>query len=100
MGKKIPVAVLGATGAVGQRFISLMEHHPMFEVKVLTASERSEGKRYIDAVNWVVPGEIPENVRDIVIRPSDTGESLGDDVKLVFSALPTENAKELEPTLA
>ena len=100
MSSKVPVAVLGATGAVGQRFISLMENHPWFEVKVLTASERSEGKRYIDAVNWVVPGEIPENAGDLEIRTSDTGESLGDDVKLVFSALPTENAKEIEPALA
>jgi aspartate-semialdehyde dehydrogenase len=100
MGNRIPVAVLAATGAVGQRFVSLLHNHPNFEIVALTASERSEGKRYGDAVNWVVPGDIPESVRGIVIRPSDAGESLGNDARLVFSALPTENAKELEPQLA
>src|SRR5436190_773092 len=58
MSNKIPVAVLAATGAVGQRFVSLLENHPWFRVVALTASERSEGKRYADAVNWVVPGGV------------------------------------------
>jgi aspartate-semialdehyde dehydrogenase len=100
MSKKIPVAILGATGAVGQRFISLLEDHPWFEVVALTASDRSEGKRYGEAVNWVVPGDIPVNVRDMVIRKSDTGESLGSEARLVFSALPGDAAKEIEPALA
>jgi aspartate-semialdehyde dehydrogenase len=100
MSNKIPVAVLGATGAVGQRFVSLLENHPWFEVVALTASDRSEGKTYGEAVNWVVPGDIPANVRDMVIRKSDTGASLGSEARLVFSALPTDAAKEIEPALA
>ena len=66
----------------------------------MTASERSEGKRYADAVNWVVPGEMPAFVRDMILLPTDTGASLGDKARLVFSALPTEVAKEVEPQLA
>lgn len=100
MNNKIPVAVLAATGAVGQRFVSLLHNHPNFEIVALTASERSEGKRYADAVNWVIPGDIPESVRAMVIRPSDAGQSIGTDARLVFSALPSDNAKELEPQLA
>jgi aspartate-semialdehyde dehydrogenase len=94
---KIPVAVLAATGAVGQRFCSLLENHPWFKVVALTASERSAGKRYADAVNWVVPGEIPTSVADLVIRPTDADPG---DVPLVFSALPGDVAREVEPALA
>lgn len=100
MNNRIPVGVLASTGAVGQRFVSLLADHPWFEVRALTASERSEGKRYADAVNWVVPSEIPASVRELVIRPSDTGDALGDDVRLVFSALPSEAALAIEPALA
>jgi aspartate-semialdehyde dehydrogenase len=100
MASRIPVAVLAATGAVGQRFVSLLADHPWFEVVALTGSERSEGKTYADVVNWVIPGEIPASVRDIVVRPSDRGESLGGDARVLFSALPTEVAREIEPELA
>lgn len=100
MSEKIPVAVLAATGAVGQRFVSLLADHPWFEVKVVTASERSEGRRYAETVRWVVPGEIPHAVADLVVQPSDQGESLGGEVRLVFSALPSEVAQEVEPALA
>ncbi|TFG71244.1 MAG: aspartate-semialdehyde dehydrogenase, partial [Anaerolineales bacterium] len=63
--KKIPVAVLGATGAVGQRFVQLLSGHPWFEVVVLAASERSAGKPYKDVARWVIPGDPPDNVGDM-----------------------------------
>jgi aspartate-semialdehyde dehydrogenase len=97
---RISVAVLAATGAVGQRFVSLLENHPWFKVVAVTGSERGEGKRYADVVNWVVPGEIPASVRDLIIRPTDAGDSLGDGAQLLFSALPTDIAREIEPELA
>ena len=100
MTSRIPVAVLAATGAVGQRFVSLLENHPWFQVVAVTGSERGEGRRYADVVNWVVPGEIPASVRDLVVRPTDAGDSLGEETRLLFSALPTEIAREMEPQLA
>ena len=50
---KIPVAVLGCTGSVGQKFIELLSNHPWFEIKELAASESSAGKRYVDAADWL-----------------------------------------------
>ncbi|MBN1428564.1 MAG: aspartate-semialdehyde dehydrogenase [Anaerolineae bacterium] len=94
---KIPVAVLAATGTVGQRFVSLLADHPWFEVVAVTASERSAGQRYADAVSWVVPGEIPTSVADLVVRPTDSDPG---DASLVFSALPGDVAREVEPALA
>jgi aspartate-semialdehyde dehydrogenase len=94
---KIKTAILAATGTVGQRFASLLNDHPWFEVTVVTASEKSAGKRYTDAVNWVIPGDIPPNVANLTVQP--TNDDLGD-VLLVFSALPTAAAREIEPQLA
>ena len=59
MSARIPVAVLGATGAVGQRFLQLLADHPWFEVAAVAASERSAGQRYADVANWVLPGSPP-----------------------------------------
>lgn len=102
MNQKIPVAIIAATGAVGQRFCSLLQDHPWFEVVAVTASERSAGKKYRDAVNWVVPGEIPAHVADLTVgftEPIDRlVESLGD-ARLVLSALPSGPAKTVEPAL-
>jgi aspartate-semialdehyde dehydrogenase len=94
---KIPVGIIAATGAVGQRFASLLSEHPWFEVVMVTASERSVGKRYADAASWVVPGEIPTNVADLVVQP--TNADLGD-VEIVFSSPPSAVAREIEPKLA
>ncbi|MBN1310967.1 MAG: aspartate-semialdehyde dehydrogenase [Anaerolineae bacterium] len=94
---KIPVAVLAATGTVGQRFVSLLAEHPWFKVVAVTASERSAGQRYADAASWVVPGEIPPGVADLVVRPTDADPG---DVPLVFSALPGSVAREVELALA
>ena len=94
--KKRRVAVLGATGTVGQRFISLLAGHPWFDLVALTGSDRSVGKRYGDSVHWLLPTDIPEGVADMTIVP--TGGAL--DAELCFSALPTEAAAEHEARMA
>lgn len=97
MDKRIPVGILGATGAVGQRFIQLLENHPWFQIAALSASERSLGRRYGEACRWVLDSEMPPAVREMVLRPP-TAEAL--DCPLVFSALPAEVAGPLEEALA
>src|SRR6266436_4279948 len=94
--RKRKVAVLGATGTVGQRFISLLAGHPWFDLVALTGSDRSVGKRYGDSVHWLLPTEIPDGVADMTIVP--TGGEI--DAELCFSALPTEVAAEHEAPLA
>jgi len=93
---KTKVAILGATGAVGQRFVQLLENHPWFEVTALTGSDRSVGKKYGEICRWVLPGLVPEYAREITVVPSDTDF----DAHLVFSALPSHHARDLEPALA
>jgi len=90
----INVGVLGATGAVGQRFVQLLADHPWFNLKTLTASERSAGKLYRDVVNWRLDVPFPEKVGDIRISPTTTESLKG--VDLVFSALPAEIAGSVE----
>lgn len=96
MKHRIPVAVLGATGAVGQRFVQLLADHPWFEVTAVTGSERTSGRTYGESVNWVVPGEPPAAVAGLTVQ--DTTPDL--DVPVVFSALPTDLARDLEPVFA
>lgn len=94
---QIPVAVLGATGSVGQRFISLLEDHPWFKVVALAASDRSAGQKYSKATRWVLDTPMPEYAKDMVIVPANTDAV---QAKIVFSALHTEIANELEPAFA
>lgn len=94
---KIPVGVLGATGAVGQRFVQLLEGHPWFEVAALTGSARTVGKRYAEAKNWLLSEPMPERLRDKIILPSDP-EVLN--VPLVFSALHSGVAGDIETQFA
>lgn len=93
---KIPVAILGATGIVGQRFIELLANHPWFEITALVGSERSAGRTFREACNWVLAGDPPSNLLDMQVL------SLEDELpcKIAFSALPTSVAKEIEPKLA
>ncbi len=90
----INVGVLGATGAVGQRFVQLLAEHPWFNLTTLTASERSAGKLYRDVVKWRLDVPFPEQAGDIRVSPTDV-PSLKD-VDLVFSALPAEIAGGIE----
>lgn len=94
----INVGVLGATGAVGQRFVQLLAEHPWFNLTALTASDRSAGKRYGEVVNWRLDVPFPKNVADIRIRTTDV-KSLKD-VDLVFSALPADVAFGIENSCA
>src|SRR5215208_2432223 len=94
---QIPVAVLGATGSVGQRFISLLDNHPWFKVVALAASDRSVGQMYSQAARWVLDTPMPDYARDMVVVPAATDCI---DAKIVFSALHTEIANEVEPLFA
>jgi aspartate-semialdehyde dehydrogenase len=68
---RIPVAVLGATGAVGQRLVSLLDGHPRFVLAEVAASERSAGKTYAEATRWILPGDIPAAARGLVVTSVD-----------------------------
>lgn len=90
------VAVMGATGTVGQRFISLLADHPWFELNALTTSDAKAGERYGDVVSWHLPGALPEKAAAMRLEPTTTGV----DAEICFSALPNEAADEWETTLA
>src|SRR5713101_5611267 len=81
--KKIPVAVLGATGAVGQQFVVLLENHPWFEIAALMASERSAGKTYAEAVSWRQPTRLPSSAASLKVQPCEPGG----DFQIAFSGL-------------
>lgn len=93
---KLPVAVLGATGAVGQRFVQLLAAHPWFEIAVVTGSERSVGRRYGEVTRWILPEAIPAAVAGLTVQPTEQVA----EVPIAFSALPTEQARALEPQWA
>ena len=98
MTQTIPVAVLGATGSVGQRFVSLLDGHPWFKVVALAASDRSEGKTYANACRWVLSDPMPDWARSMTLVPAMPQAVAG--ARIVFSALPAELAKDLEPEFA
>ncbi len=93
---RIPVGVLGATGSVGQRFIQLLERHPWFRVAAVTASERSEGKRYGEAARWVQAEPLSSEVAELPVLPTQPGP----EVPLVFSALDSSVAGPAETAFA
>jgi aspartate-semialdehyde dehydrogenase len=96
MSVKIPVGVLGATGAVGQKFIKLLEGHPWFEVTEVAASERTSGKLYGQAVSWKQTTPIPESVRALEIRPCTPDLKC----RIVFSGLDANIAGTVEDEFA
>src|ERR1700756_1258754 len=96
MKNRVPVGILGATGVVGQRFIQMLEHHPWFEVAWLAASDRSEGKVYGDAARWRLKTPIPAVVAKMKVSPA-TPEGAP---KIIFAALDSAIAAELEPRFA
>ena len=91
-----PVAVLGATGAVGQTFIRLLANHPWFELAEVAASERSAGKSYAEATRWL-DDSLPPAVRDLTVLPCDPGAVRSE---IVFSALDSSVAGEAEEAFA
>ncbi len=96
---KLPVAVLGATGMVGQRFIELLQNHPWFDLVALAASDKHNGRPYADVTAWRLPNsEMPASVASLPVVSCDPGAL--PDVKIVFSALPGEIAGEIELAFA
>ena len=89
MEKKLRVGILGATGMVGQRFISLLENHPWYEVVTVAASPRSAGKTYEEAVGnrWKMATPMPEAVKNIVVMNVNDVEAVASSVDFVFSAV-------------
>jgi aspartate-semialdehyde dehydrogenase len=96
---KIKVGILGATGAVGQRFIALLVDHPWFEVAALTASDRSAGKVYGEAAKWLIRGGMPAGIGSLRLVPTAPAE-IDPEVRLLFSALPGSPAGQVESELA
>lgn len=93
---RIKVAILGATGAVGQRFVQLLDGHPWFEVTALTGSDRTVGQMYAEGCRWVLSAPMPEYVKQMRVVPTEPGF----EAALAFSALPADQAKTAEPALA
>jgi len=88
--RKYKVGVVGGTGMVGQRFVSLMENHPWFELKVIAASPRSAGKRYEDAVGarWALETPMPDMAKDIIVKDAEAdAEAIAAEVDFIFSAV-------------
>jgi aspartate-semialdehyde dehydrogenase len=98
--QRIPVAVLGATGMVGQRFIELLQGHPWFELVALAASEQREGRPYAEVAQWRLAGsDMPAQVAHMPVAACKP-EALPGNVKIVLSALPGEVAGEIEADFA
>jgi aspartate-semialdehyde dehydrogenase len=94
--RKIEVGILGATGMVGQRFVSLLEHHPWFEVAWLAASERSAGRTYAEACNWRLREPLPKAARELPVEECKPGKA----PQLVFASLDSKVAGEVEKEFA
>ncbi|MBD3408804.1 MAG: aspartate-semialdehyde dehydrogenase [Ignavibacteriales bacterium] len=91
--KKIPVALLGATGSVGQKFVELLADHPRFEIAELAASERSAGKPYAEAAEWNMASPLPDALAASSVKTCDPAAV---ESRLVFSALDSSVAEEIE----
>jgi len=94
--RRVPVAILGATGAVGQTFIRCLRNHPWFEIAELAASERSAGKSYAEATRWL-EGDLPSDLAGRTVLPCDPDKLTA---PIVFSALDAAAAGDLEPAFA
>jgi len=96
MQQKIRVGVLGATGAVGQRFVELLADHPWFKLTALAASDASAGRPYAEACRWLLSSDMPSHVADMIVY--ETSPTI--DCDLVFSALPGGMAGTVEENFA
>ncbi len=95
--RRTPVAVLGATGAVGQNFIRLLAGHPWFQLAEVAASERSAGRTYGEAAKWISSSEMPDDIRGMTVRACDPSEI---SAPIIFSALDASVAGEVEEAFA
>jgi aspartate-semialdehyde dehydrogenase len=101
MSMKRKVAILGATGAVGQRYIQLLQNHPWFQIEVLAASERSAGKKYAYACNWIMETDLPKEIAEMpVVNSEVTSVEKTGKVDLIFSSLPGDLAGPVEEQFA
>ena len=84
--KQYNVGVIGATGMVGQRFVTLLENHPWFHLKAVAASARSAGKTYEEAVGgrWLMQTPMPENAKKLVVLDASHVEEVASQVDFVF----------------
>src|SRR5512138_1184942 len=96
MSNKRPVAILGATGLVGQRLVRMLDDHPWLEIQALAASDQSVGRPYGEAVKWRLPNDMPASVRQMIVQPCEPKL----DAALVFSALPSDVARDVEDAFA
>ena len=99
------VAIIGVTGSVGQEFVQSLHNHPWFEVTQIAASERSAGKKYLDAIRnpsgivaWDVGGEIPEYIKEMTVKSIE--ELDVSQLDLIFSAVESEAARDIETKMA
>lgn len=100
------VAIIGVTGSVGQEFVVSLKDHPWFEVTQIAASERSAGKKYLDAIKdpdsgitkWQVGGQIPDYIKEMVVR--SVNEIKADELDLIFTAIESGAAREIEERFA
>ena len=104
MSKKLKVGLLGGTGLVGQRFVTLLDNHPYFEVTSVAASKRSAGKKYYDTVKdrWKLSIPMPDYIKDIVVKDIYEIDEIASEVDFVFCAvdMPKEEIKKIEETYA
>lgn len=98
MSNRIPVGILGATGTVGQRLVSLLDGHPTFEVTSLVASSRSAGRPYGEAVHWRLPGAPPASVASIEVTAA--GDPPPEGIRLALSSLDSSVARDTEERYA
>ena len=103
--EKKKVAIIGVTGSVGQEFVLSLDNHPWFEVTQIAASERSAGKKYLDAIKdasgivaWDVAGEIPEYIKNMTVKSVDQLDV--SQLDLVFSAVESVAARDIETKMA
>ncbi|MGI0089905.1 MAG: aspartate-semialdehyde dehydrogenase, partial [Nitrosopumilaceae archaeon] len=100
------VAIIGVTGAVGQEFVVALNNHPWFEVKQIAASERSAGKKFVDAIRdtntgilkWHIKEEIPEYVKNMIVESVD--DIKPENLDLIFTSIESEAAREIETRFA
>jgi len=97
---KVQCGVLGATGMVGQRFVQLLESHPIFKPVLLAASEKRKGEIYGGTVNWIMDTPLPEYSKHIRLTGLDPDTIADSGIRVVFSALPSEIAGPIESELA
>src|SRR5512136_1961560 len=97
MKNRIPVAVLAATGSVGQRMVQLLDQHPWFEVVALTGSDRTVGRLYGEGCHWVLPEPMPAWAAQMTVQPTEPGAV---PARIAFSALPADLARTVEPHFA